>query len=131
MFKTKLITLTITLALTNLAGCSSKDNIIPPSDTNISEVYKNHVTTNSNQSLRLAVNEPLARADMNVDAYQLHGIKRNEYQYLPNPTLYMYVNHKLSEIDRSPIPAFITEFKMYERDEYALPSEVNINFGIK
>ena len=110
-------------------GCSSKGSVIPPSDVEISDVYRNHSSANSNQSLRLAVNEQLAPRNMDVDAYTLHNIQRPDYQFLPNPTLYMYVNHKLSKIDRSPIPSFITEFKLYEKDEYALPSEININWG--
>ncbi len=110
-------------------GCSSKGAVIPPSDVKISDVYRNHSSPRNNQSLRLAVNEQLAPSNMDVDAYTLHNIQKPNYHLLPNPTLYMYVNHKLSKIDRSPIPAFLTEFKLYEKDEYALPSEININWG--
>lgn len=126
-----LITLITIAACTNLTGCSSKENVIPPTDVNISNVYHSRVQTTANQSLRLAVNEQLEFSNSSPDAYTLHNIKKPDFKLLPNPTLYMFVNHKLSEVDRSPIPSFITEFKMFEKDEYALPSEVNINWGSK
>lgn len=122
---------TITLVLINALGCSSKGTVIPQSNTTISDVYHNQTVTTNKQPLRMAVNVPLSHEDQPIDAYQLHNMKRTNYQSLPNPTLYMYVNTRLSEIDRAPIPAFITEFKMFERDEYALPSEININWGTK
>lgn len=119
------------ILLVLISACSSKDRIIPTSDKDISEVYHNQTASTSKRPLRLSVNTPLKKSEMSVDAYTLHNIKKTTYQYLPNPTLYMYVNYKLTEIDRSPVPAFITEFKMYEREEYALPSEININWGSK
>lgn len=116
------------LALISLTGCSSKENVIPPSDTNISEIYHNQSTANVSRSMRMAVNLALEPSDTPIDAYQLHNMKQTNYVLLPNPTLYMYVNTRITEEDRVPVPAFITEFKMFERDEYALPSEVNINW---
>jgi conjugative transfer region lipoprotein (TIGR03751 family) len=127
-----LITVITLAACTNLGGCSSKDNVIPPSTTTISNIYNGRVqSTSDSQSLRLAVNEPLEHYNTDPNGYTLHNMKRPTFNLLPNPTLYMFVNHKLSEIDRSPIPAFMTEFKMYERQEYALPSEININWESK
>jgi conjugative transfer region lipoprotein (TIGR03751 family) len=123
----------ILTTLISLAGCSSKGSVIPKSDVSIADVYKNRMNKTANRSMRLAVNEPLehANVDVDVDAYTLLNMKQTNYKYLPNPTLYMYVNYRLSEVDRSPIPSFLTEFKLYERDEYALPSEININWGSK
>lgn len=126
-----LITAITTAACTNFTGCSSKEAVIPASTTNISNIYNTRVHSPEGQSMRLAVNEPLEYSDSNPDGYTLHKMKRPVYNLLPNPTLYMFVNYKLSEIDRSPIPAFMTEFKMFEKDEYALPSEVNINWSEK
>jgi conjugative transfer region lipoprotein (TIGR03751 family) len=120
---------TITLVLTSVLGCSSKEAIIPQSEVNIADVYNQQTMTNKGRSVRMAVNVPLAHQDQPIDAYQLHNMKRTNFMLLPNPTLYMYVNTKLSAVDRAPIPAFLTEFKMFERDEYALPSEININWG--
>lgn len=121
----------ILTTLISLAGCSSKGSVIPKSDVSIADVYKNRMNKTANRSMRLAVNEPLEHANIDVDAYTLLNMKQTNYKYLPNPTLYMYVNYRLSEVDRSPIPSFLTEFKLYERDEYALPSEININWGSK
>jgi len=128
-----LITATTLAACISVAGCSSKARVIPPTESTISSVYHSRVqSTGSNtQNKRLAVNEQLEFSDSSPDAYTLLNIKKPDYKLLPNPTLYMFVNHKLSEVDRSPIPAFITEFKMFERQEYALPSEYNINWGNK
>jgi len=126
-----LITVITIAACTNLTGCSSKNDVIPQSTTTISNIYNSRIHSSEGQSMRLAVNEQLEYSDSNPDGYTLHNMKRPVYNILPNPTLYMFVNHKLSEIDRSPIPAFMTEFKMFEKDEYALPSEVNINWGEK
>lgn len=131
MKATMLMAMTI-LVFSSLSGCSStKDSVIPPSSVSISDVYQNHTTNNSKQKMRFAVNVPLSASDTDIDAYELHGMKRNKFKLLPNPTLYMYVNTRISEVDRAPIPAFITEFKLFERDEYALPSEVNINWSNK
>ena len=121
----------ILVALISLTGCSSKENIIPKSDVSIADVYESRTHQTGSRSMRLAVNEPLEHKDIDVNAYTLLNMKPTNYKQLPNPTLYMYVNYRLSEIDRSPIPAFLTEFKLYERDEYALPSEININWGSK
>lgn len=131
--KKYLIALTTLVACSNLTGCSTKSKVIPPTDSTISSVYHSRVqaTNNNSKNLRLAVNEQLAFSDSSPEAYTLHNLKKPDYKLLPNPTLYMFVNHKLSEVDRSPIPAFMTEFKMYEKDEYALPSEYNINWGSK
>ncbi|MCG9576703.1 hypothetical protein L1D14_10680 [Vibrio tubiashii] len=64
-----------------------------------------------------------------VDVYTLHNSPRVNFQMLDNPTIYMYVPPKLSQRDRVPIPGYFTEFKLMERDEYALPGERNLSNG--
>jgi hypothetical protein len=45
------------------------------------------------------------------------------FPLLPNPTLIMYVYPHLAE-ERAGVPGYVTQFRLYERDEYALPGEV-------
>ncbi|NQZ49361.1 MAG: hypothetical protein HRT95_03970 [Moritella sp.] len=124
-------TIIITAWISLLMGCSSsKESVMPPVETTIKQVYQSHSSASGKQSMRLSVQRPLLSKEINMDAYTLHNTPKPDYQLLPNPTLYMFVASKLSR-DRSPIPAFITEFKMYERDEYALPHEVSINWEQK
>jgi conjugative transfer region lipoprotein (TIGR03751 family) len=44
------------------------------------------------------------------------------FPLLPNPTLVMYVYPHLAE-ERAGVPGYVTQFRLYERDEYALPGE--------
>jgi conjugative transfer region lipoprotein (TIGR03751 family) len=45
------------------------------------------------------------------------------YPRLPNPELFMYVRpHAVGETG-APVPAYLTRFTMYEREQYALPGE--------
>lgn len=45
------------------------------------------------------------------------------FSYLPNPTLTMYVFQHLTP-GGSPVPGYVTRFKMYEKDHFALPGEL-------
>jgi hypothetical protein len=44
------------------------------------------------------------------------------FPLLHNPTLVMYVYPHLAE-ERAGVPGYVTQFRFYERDEYALPGE--------
>jgi len=45
------------------------------------------------------------------------------FPLLPNPTITIYVYPHLSTKHRAPVPGYTTAINLYERDEYALPSE--------
>jgi conjugative transfer region lipoprotein (TIGR03751 family) len=45
------------------------------------------------------------------------------YPRLPNPELFMYVRPHAVGQTGAPIPAYITRFTMYDREQYALPGE--------
>ncbi len=114
------------LALALLAllinGCSSKEGVIPKSDTTMKEIYQ-RTDVGQGDNLRLVTARPATDAESDVTAYTLMQTPRADFRLLPNPTMYMYVQTHLTS-DGSPIPAYVTEFRMFERDEYALPGEV-------
>lgn len=62
-----------------------------------------------------------------VDVYTLHNSPKVPFQLLDNPTIYFYVPPKLSKTERVPIPGYFSEFKLLEKDEYALPGEINLS----
>lgn len=45
------------------------------------------------------------------------------FPLLSNPTLVMYVYPHLAE-ERAGVPGYVTQFRLYKRDEYALPGEI-------
>nr|PMH64577.1 hypothetical protein BCU62_15350 [Enterovibrio norvegicus] len=75
----------------------------------------------------MVVKRPATESELRISTYYANGIhERPQFKKLPNPTLYIYTPPKLSEESRLPIPAWMTEFKMFDRDEYALPGELNL-----
>lgn len=117
------------VALISLAGCASKDDIIPKSDKTGAEVYYEFMGQQEGRDLRVYTTPQIMGASPNLDAYVLHNAPNPGYKMLPNPTLYLFVPAHISNRDRVPVPAYITEFKMFERDEYALPGEVMASMG--
>ncbi len=47
---------------------------------------------------------------------------REEFRYLPNPILTMYIYPHLTDAG-TPVPGYATFFKFYEKDHIGLPSE--------
>ncbi len=62
---------------------------------------------------------------LNLEAYTRTAISELNvlFPLLLNPTLVMYVYPHLAE-ERAGVPGYVTQFRFYERDEYALPGEV-------
>lgn len=119
------------ISSTLLMGCSSGSNL-PKSGVTTEEVY--YSSDNSTENNNHSANQVLWRSSTDyerseVDVYTLHNSPRVPYQTLVNPTVYFYVPPKLSETDRVPIPGYFSEFKMYEKEEYALPGERNLSNG--
>lgn len=122
--------LTIALISTTLIACSSKDNIIPTPEYTMKEVYERHMGAMGEGALM--DKRSLLRRDMNEDDIDLSKYVRTEktaleskFKLLPNPILYMFVHPHLASESEIPIPGYLTEFKMYERDHYALPGEIS------
>ncbi|MFC5079629.1 hypothetical protein VTH8203_00850 [Vibrio thalassae] len=118
-----------------LIGCgttvSEKEEIIPTSDKSMKEIYEEHSTSSSTANTlsnqKLVVKRPATSEEMTINVYQYNNVeKRPTFKRLPNPTLYIYFAPSLSKDGRLPIPAWMTEFQMYDKDEYALPGELNM-----
>ena len=119
------------VVLISLSGCASKDDIIPKSDKTGAEVYYEFMGQQEGRDLRVYTTPQTMGAEPDMDAYVLHNTPNPGYKLLPNPTLYLFVPAHISNRDRVPVPAYITEYKMFERDEYALPGEIAANMGGK
>lgn len=113
-----------------LAGCSSKDSMLPQPDQTMQDVYNTTMGSTGEGKLmdeRSALRRSLTESDVDYSNYvrteatQLHS----KFKLLPNPTLYMFVAPHLSTADGVPVPGYLTEFKLYTRDHYALPGEIN------
>ena len=114
--------LMVALALT---GCSSKDDVIPQSDVE-SEAILDAAMGGGKEArdYRIMTTPQMAGVQPDVDVYELHNSPKPRYQMLPNPTIYIFTPAHLTGKTRSPVPAYITETKMFDRDEYALPGEL-------
>lgn len=122
------------MVATLLVGCgttvSEKKEIIPESEKSMKEVYDEHGLASSSDKKnagRMVISRPATAYEMSADAYRVNQVKnRPQFRKLPNPTLYIYFAPTLSKDGRMPIPAWMTEFQMYDRDEYALSGEINL-----
>ena len=110
-----------------ISACASKESVIPQPEHTMQTLY-HQSSGGQQQNLRLLTSSAATQDDVNVNAYVLHDSPRADFQLLPNPTLFMFVQTHLTA-DGSPVPGYITEFKMFERDEYALPGEVGVKIG--
>lgn len=119
------------VVLISITGCASKDDIIPKSDKTGAEVYYEFMGQQEGRDLRIYTTPQTMGSEPDMDAYVLHNTPNPGYKLLPNPTLYLFVPAHITNRDRVPVPAYITEYKMFERDEYALPGEVAANMGGK
>ncbi len=52
-----------------------------------------------------------------------------EFRQHPNPLIKIFVYPHLSTRDNAPIPGYTTAISLYEKDEYALPSELLASEG--
>lgn len=122
--------LSISLVLT---GCANKEQIIPQPEMSMQEIYESENARSTGNVInegRSALRRPLNQLETDLSPYVRSESDhlKSRFQLLPNPTLYMFVAPHLSTRDRVPVPGYLTEFKMYEREEYALPGEaVNWN----
>lgn len=124
------------LMATLLAGCgtstSAKDNIIPPSEFTSEEIYEMHTRggLGDDEHARYRVNKRYAtEEEILTRPYEMNDVNRPVFKKLPNPTLYLYFPAKLSKEDRLPIPAWMSETPMYDRDEYAEHGEVSMEIS--
>lgn len=127
--RTSAVILLSLISVLNLAGCSSSSDIKKNSATT-EDVYFNDGTNtqgNHNNSSTVPWRPTTSYERSEIDVYTLHNSPRAPFAMLDNPTIYIYTPPKLSPNDRIPIPGYFSEFKLFERDEYALPSERNLS----
>lgn len=122
------------VAVLVLSGCTSvseKSDIIPKSDVTMKEIYENKGRPDKEASQQLTaktvMRRPATDYELSVNAYDTNSVnEKPQFRKLPNPTLYIYFPPKLTKKERLPIPAWMTEFKMYDKDEYAERGELNL-----
>lgn len=121
----------LTLTLTSIvAGCASKDTMIPVPDQDMGQVYDRHMSGVGDGQVmdtRSILRRPMEESDVDLTPYVRTESTQLEakFKLLPNPTMYMFVAPHLATESDVPIPGYLTEFKMWERDHYALPGEVS------
>ncbi|MGR5347497.1 hypothetical protein [Vibrio mediterranei] len=116
-----------------LMGCTSNKNgnaVIPDSEYTLLEVYEDKVARSSEvDQAKSIIRRAPTSSELAFDPYLQNGTAYQSYRLLPNPTLYIYFPPSLSAKERLPTPGWMTEFKMYDRDEYALPGETTLTGG--
>lgn len=121
----------LTLILTSIiVGCASKDTMLPVPNQDMRQVYDSHMAGVGNghtMDTRSTLRRPMVEEDVDLSSYVRTESNQLEakFRHIPNPTLYMFVAPHLATENDVPIPGYLTEFKMWERDHYALPGEVS------
>jgi len=120
-----------TLILTNfLSGCATKDTLIPTPEQDMQAVYQQHMAGSGQGALydqRSLVRRPMIEGDVVLSDYvrtekdQLQA----RFKKIPNPSMFMFVAPHLASDANVPIPGYVTEFKMWPQDHYALPGEIS------
>lgn len=124
----KLIALVSSLAV--LCGCASKDAMLPRPDQTMQDVYYDAMGSTGQGKLmdeRSVLRRQMTEPDTDYSEYVRTEANQlqSKFKLLPNPTMYMFVAPHLSTGDGVPVPGYLTEFKLYTRDHYALPGEVS------
>lgn len=113
-----------------LSACASKDTMIPVPENDMKTVYDRHMQGVGDGKLydtRSLLRRPMDEGDVELSDYvrtektQLQA----KFKKIPNPTMYMFVAPHLASQTQVPIPGYLTEFRMWETDHYALPGEIS------
>ena len=123
------VALPITL-ISLLAACATKETMLPTPKYSMKEVYDQHMQgVGSGQVLdrRSQLRRPMIESDINLSDYVRTEKNQLEakFKFLPNPTLYMFVAPHLASQSQVPVPGYLTEFKMWKTEHYALPGEIS------
>jgi len=105
-----------------LSGCGGTNAIIPNSGPEILDVYESHI---SEVSVQPRMFRQLRNDRADLSAYTRTAANEIDliFPTLANPEIVLYVYPHFSGKKRG-IPGYSTAFKMYEKDEYALPGEI-------
>lgn len=126
----RILILVLIVISTNLVGCSTKDAILPVPDQSMTDVYNKHmqgVSAGQLMDKRSLVRRPMLEGDVVLSDYVRTEASQlqSRFKTIPNPTLYMFVAPHLASEARVPIPGYITQFRMWETEHFALPGEVS------
>jgi len=119
----------VALAAVTLAGCANKDAMIPRPESNMQDIYGQAMGSMGEGRLmdeRAVLRRSMVESDTDYSNYVRDEANQlqSKFSLLPNPTMYMFVAPHLATADGVPVPGYLTEFKMYTRDHYAMPGEV-------
>ena len=117
-----------------LAGCASKDTLLPPGDHTMLDLWRTHTSSVQGAEARLnearqQVRRPLSAGDEHpssgprADLRQRAQALNQQFPRLPNPDLVMYVFPHLAGEESVPVPGYSTVFPLYRHVPYALPGE--------
>lgn len=124
-------------ALVALSACSTLEDQIPQDGPDMEAVYNEYTTGDAggyggaDRESSAGVESATHRALIETSPSLMSSYTRdasNELEGLfkthPNPTLFMYTRPHLVGRDGIPVPGYTTQFKMFNRDHFALPGEV-------
>jgi len=117
------------LAVVTLAGCSSKEAMLPKPEQDMKTVFNGAMGSTGQGKLmdeRSVLRRSMTEADTDYSEFVRTEATQLERKFtlLPNPTLFMFVAPHLATNDGVPVPGYLTEFKLFTKDHYALPGEV-------
>jgi len=93
-------------------------------------VYNSHMGSVGKGQLidtRSLVRRPMIDGDVQLSDYvrtEKDHLK-SRFSLIPNPTMYMFVAPHLATSDQVPVPGYLTEFRMWDKDYYAMPGELS------
>lgn len=131
MNKQILIKFILLCCAAQIAGCSTAPKEFFPTDgKTMQQIYDDQSGDDIDKLFvngRHFINKrPATNTERSITPYMNHNLPRPEFKMLQNPIMYLFVNTHLSTTDRIPVPAYVTEFKLLKRDEYAQAGELNL-----
>ncbi|TGB70990.1 TIGR03751 family conjugal transfer lipoprotein [Escherichia sp. E4702] len=115
-----------------LVGCStSKDEILPPGDGTMLDLWQNkasiaRTTTEARSVLRRGLTDTEMTTRQTLEESYTRDAQ-NEIQQLfprlPNPDMVIYIYPHMAGNEPAPVPGYSSVFSFYSRVQYALPGE--------
>lgn len=118
----------IGITLGAIPSCSSIEKVVDKDGPTVEEIYNAYASADEPSKYERRKIELMLRGSNSdqgqfMDAPLTSDRAAHLFPELPNPDLYMYVRPHAVGKSGVPIPAYVTRFKLYERDHYALPGE--------
>ena len=118
----------IGIALGAIPSCSSIEKVVDKDGPTVEDIYSAYASADEPSKYERRKIELMLRGANGdqghfMDAPPTSDRTEHLFPELPNPDLYMYVRPHAVGRSGVPIPAYVTRFKLYERDHFALPGE--------